>query len=667
MKTAVLLLAYGTPETPEFVVPYYTHIRGGRPPSEEKADELRHRYEAVGGRTPLTALTAAVRDGVAAGLAAAGHDVPVYVGMKHWTPWIHEAVAEMKADGVERVVCVVLAPHYSRFSVGGYQRYLFEGMAKHAVRFQVDFVEQWYDDPAYVDVMATLVRDELAHWPADRRDDVTVVFSAHSLPERIRTWGDPYEAQLEASARLVTAHAGLRGYRRAWQSAGQTGEPWIGPDILDFLPELRDEGVRDVLQVPIGFVCDHLEILYDLDIEAAPRRRSWASRTAARGCPTRAPTSCRRSSASARAPSRARGRYASTRRPRRRAAGRSSRGRVAHPRRGGARGAGRGVRRGGPVSAAAAGAGTLRIGTRGSALALAQARQTEALLRRALARAPHRGAGDHHHGRRAHRRAARGDRRARRVRGRDRARARARRGGRGRALEQGPAVDAGPRVRARRVPAARGPARRAVHARAAARELPHGALVGTSSPRRACQLRARRPDLRVEDIRGNVDTRLRKLDEGQYDAILLAAAGLHRLGLAHRITEYLAPEVMLPQVGQGAVGLEVRAGDARALAHVAPLDDPRTRLAVEAERAFLARLGAGCTAPAGAHASLADDGATLVVEGMIGAPDGSRVVRLAREGSAARGPALGAQVAEALMADGGLELMRAAGDRAGVA
>ena len=271
MKTAVLLLAYGTPETPEFVVPYYTHIRGGRPPSEEKADELRHRYEAVGGRTPLTALTAAVRDGVAAGLAAAGHDVPVYVGMKHWTPWIHEAVAEMKADGVERVVCVVLAPHYSRFSVGGYQRYLFEGMAKHAVRFQVDFVEQWYDDPAYVDVMATLVRDELARWPADRRDDVTVVFSAHSLPERIRTWGDPYEAQLEASARLVTAHAGLRGYRRAWQSAGQTGEPWIGPDILDFLPELRDEGVRDVLQVPIGFVCDHLEILYDLDIEAAAK------------------------------------------------------------------------------------------------------------------------------------------------------------------------------------------------------------------------------------------------------------------------------------------------------------------------------------------------------------------------------------------------------------
>jgi hydroxymethylbilane synthase len=319
------------------------------------------------------------------------------------------------------------------------------------------------------------------------------------------------------------------------------------------------------------------------------------------------------------------------------------------------------------VSAAPAGAGTLRIGTRGSALALAQARQTEALLR---ARWP----------------ALRIEVQVITTTGDVRTDVPlAEIGGRGvfaaeieHALARGevdvavhsskdlPSTLAAefalgaflPREDPRDVLCTRGPR---------LEELPHGALVGTSSPRRACQLRARRPDLRVEDIRGNVDTRLRKLDEGQYDAILLAAAGLHRLGLAHRITEYLAPEVMLPQVGQGAVGLEVRAGDARALAHVAPLDDPRTRLAVEAERAFLARLGAGCTAPAGAHASLADDGATLVVEGMIGAPDGSRVVRLAREGSAAEGPTLGAQVAEALMADGGLELMRAAGARAGVA
>ncbi|MDF1502400.1 ferrochelatase [Roseisolibacter sp. H3M3-2] len=267
-RTGLLLLAYGTPETPERVEEYFTHIRGGRAPSPESVAHLRHRYEAVGGRTPLTALTEAVRDGVARGLAARGHDVPVYVGMKHWEPWIADVVKRMADDGIARVVCVVLAPHYSRFSVGGYQRYLFEGMHTHGVTMDVDFVEQWHDDPGFVDVIATLVNEELAHWPAGKRDDVTVIFSAHSLPERIRTWGDPYEAQLETSARLIAEKAGLNGYRRAWQSAGNTGEPWIGPDILDFLPQLADEGVTDVLQCAVGFVCDHLEILYDLDIEA---------------------------------------------------------------------------------------------------------------------------------------------------------------------------------------------------------------------------------------------------------------------------------------------------------------------------------------------------------------------------------------------------------------
>jgi len=170
---------------------------------------------------------------------------------------------------VTRLVGIVLAPHYSRFSVGGYQRYLFEGMRRHGVALDVDFVEQWHDHPGFLDVMATLVREGLAGLPDP--DGATVVFSAHSLPERIRTWNDPYEAQLAESARAVAGRAGVRDARVAWQSAGATGEPWIGPDILDYLETLHAEGVRSVLQVPIGFVCDHLEILYDLDIEAAAK------------------------------------------------------------------------------------------------------------------------------------------------------------------------------------------------------------------------------------------------------------------------------------------------------------------------------------------------------------------------------------------------------------
>jgi hydroxymethylbilane synthase len=197
------------------------------------------------------------------------------------------------------------------------------------------------------------------------------------------------------------------------------------------------------------------------------------------------------------------------------------------------------------------------------------------------------------------------------------------------------------------------------------RDLPHGARVGTSSPRRACQLRAARADLTLLDIRGNVDTRLRKLDAGDYDAIVLAAAGLRRLGLIGRATEHLAPADMLPQVGQGAIAVEIRADDADTCALVATLDHAPTRVAVTAERAFLARLGAGCTAPTAAHATLHDDG-TLSVEGMIGAADG-HTLRRRLTAPIADARTLGAAVADALLAEGGDALLRDAGVRVGTA
>jgi hydroxymethylbilane synthase len=187
------------------------------------------------------------------------------------------------------------------------------------------------------------------------------------------------------------------------------------------------------------------------------------------------------------------------------------------------------------------------------------------------------------------------------------------------------------------------------------------AIVGTSSPRRACQLRALRPDVVLRDIRGNVDTRVRKLDEGQYDAIVLAAAGLRRLGLAQRITEWLDPARMLPSPGQGAIAVEVRADDAATAAALAPLDDADTLVAVTAERAFLATLGAGCAAPSAAHARLVDG--ALVVEGLIGAESGD-VLRDARRGAPEDAATLGRAVAEALLANGGAEMLRAAGTRA---
>jgi ferrochelatase len=268
MPVAVLLMAYGTPDTLDAVEPYYTHIRGGRAPSAEAVANLRARYERVGGTTPLLALTRAVRDRLAERFVADGQTRPVYVGMKHWHPYIAETVAAMAADGVRRATAIVLAPHYSRISIGGYRKYLEQANAELAAPVDVQLIERWGAEPEFITMMAALVREGLEPFQGN---DVTVVFTAHSLPVRIREWQDPYESELLESSRLAAEAAGITGWRFAWQSAGATGEPWIGPDILEYLGTLAAEGVRNVLQVPIGFVADHLEVLYDIDVEARDR------------------------------------------------------------------------------------------------------------------------------------------------------------------------------------------------------------------------------------------------------------------------------------------------------------------------------------------------------------------------------------------------------------
>lgn len=271
--TAILLLAYGTPTTPDEVEPYFRHIRGGRPPAPESVRRLQERYAAIGGRTPLLEITDETAAGLQARLdARAPGAYRVYVGMKHWHPFIADVVRQMADDGVRRIVAIVLAPHYSRMSVGGYRRYLDEALAEVADPPVVHFVERWGLQPEFIEAIANRVRDALAEFPPDA-GEVRVVFSAHSLPERIREWGDPYEAELLASSEAVAGRVGLRDWRFAWQSAGATGEPWIGPDIVEYLSTLHAEGVRAVMSVPIGFVSDHLEILYDIDLEAAAKAR----------------------------------------------------------------------------------------------------------------------------------------------------------------------------------------------------------------------------------------------------------------------------------------------------------------------------------------------------------------------------------------------------------
>jgi ferrochelatase len=250
LSDAVVLMAYGSPSSAEDVRPYLEDVRGGRPVSAEAVAELAERYRRIGGRSPLDDVTEAQRAALERELG-----VPVLVGMKHWRPRIADAVDAALAGGATRVIGVVLAPHYSRMSVGEYRERLEDALAERA---ELVLVESWHDDPAFVNVLADRVRGT----------DAWVVFTAHSLPERILADGDPYREQLLETSRLVAEHAGLERWSFAFQSASATGEPWLGPDLLDELERLAADGVGKVLVAPVGFVSDHLEILWDIDVEA---------------------------------------------------------------------------------------------------------------------------------------------------------------------------------------------------------------------------------------------------------------------------------------------------------------------------------------------------------------------------------------------------------------
>jgi ferrochelatase len=267
--TGILVLAYGTPEKPEDVEPYYTHIRGGRPPSPESLHNLQERYRLVGGRTPLLDLSQGVADGLQARLdAAAPGRYRVYLGMKHWHPFIGEVVPQIVADGVREVIAVVLAPHYSRYSLEGYRKYINQALEKVERPFRLHFIESWHEHPLFRHMIADRISAALGQFPAEARDDVLVLFSAHSLPEKIVAAGDPYPQQLHESADGIAELLGLKDHRFCYQSAGMTGEPWLGPDILDELEQLHAEGIQNVLSVPFGFVSEHLEVLWDIDTEA---------------------------------------------------------------------------------------------------------------------------------------------------------------------------------------------------------------------------------------------------------------------------------------------------------------------------------------------------------------------------------------------------------------
>ncbi|OIJ11863.1 ferrochelatase [Anaerobacillus arseniciselenatis] len=265
----LLVMAYGTPRKVEEIEPYYTHIRRGRKPSEEALNELTERYEAIGGISPLAKITEAQGQELEKRLNELNEEVQfkLYLGLKHIDPFIEDAVAQMKEDGIKEAVSIVLAPHYSTFSVKSYN-----GRAKeHSDEIggpTIHSIDSWYDHPKFIGNWADAINKTMVDMTEAEQEKSVVIFSAHSLPEKILQNGDPYPDQLQETADLIAKAAGIKNYTIGWQSEGNTPDPWIGPDVQDLTRDLYNEkGYTSFVYCPVGFVADHLEVLYDNDIE----------------------------------------------------------------------------------------------------------------------------------------------------------------------------------------------------------------------------------------------------------------------------------------------------------------------------------------------------------------------------------------------------------------
>ncbi|MDG7007496.1 MAG: ferrochelatase [Nitrososphaerota archaeon] len=270
----VLLMTYGTPRSLEGVEEYYTNIRGGQKPTQDEIENLRRRYEAIGGTSPLIRITENLRAKLQRSLSDRGSGTLVYSAMKHSEPFIADVVKQAAGDGVDELLSIALAPHYSKMSVGTYMLAVEMANASLPRKMRLDSVSSWHLSPKLVEAWASRIRRAGQKLPRG----YSLVFSAHSLPERILAGGDPYRYQLIETCESVASALGKTEWSFAFQSAGHTRDPWLGPDILAHLQTQFDGGSRSFLIAPIGFVADHLEILYDIDIEC----REWAAGKGAR-------------------------------------------------------------------------------------------------------------------------------------------------------------------------------------------------------------------------------------------------------------------------------------------------------------------------------------------------------------------------------------------------
>ncbi|MEH7110090.1 ferrochelatase [Bacillus sp. JJ1764] len=265
----LLVMAYGTPYTLDDLEGYYTHIRRGRKPSPEMIEDLRNRYEAIGGISPLAKITQEQAELLEQHINSIQDEIEfkMYLGLKHIHPFIEDTVKQMHTDGIKEAVSIVLAPHFSTFSVQSYNGRAIEEATKLG-GLTITSIESWYQEPKFIQYWAERVRGIFDSMPADERENAVLIVSAHSLPEKIIQFGDPYPQQLKETADLIAEQASVKNVEIGWQSAGNTPEPWLGPDVQDLTRDLYyEKKYKAFVYAPVGFVCDHLEVLYDNDIE----------------------------------------------------------------------------------------------------------------------------------------------------------------------------------------------------------------------------------------------------------------------------------------------------------------------------------------------------------------------------------------------------------------
>jgi len=263
---AVLLMAYGSPNSLDEIGEYLRQVRGGRLPTSEEVERLRDRYRQVGGQTPLLKITLAQAKALEERLRSERIDSKVYVGMKHWHPFIEDVVEKIVSEGAASIIGLALAPHYSKLSIGGYADAVRRGLAGTGRPVPFTMVESWYDQQSLIGALSRRIRDGLEKF--NEPSNAVVLFTAHSLPKKSVAENDPYWSQLQETSQLVATKSGIKLWDFAFQSAGHPIDSWMGPSIKEKITELSGKRFRELLVCPVGFVSDHLEVLYDLDIEA---------------------------------------------------------------------------------------------------------------------------------------------------------------------------------------------------------------------------------------------------------------------------------------------------------------------------------------------------------------------------------------------------------------